>query len=264
MGSLDFKTSISVVDEERGRVIIRGYSHEEIMDNLPYAEATFLTMVGRLPTRGEARLTDAILTSLLDHGLQACSVSAARYIASGNPQMVPGIAGGLLAAGSNTLSPEHAFRLIDSALARKTESNTVEAVAREVVTEYRSAKKRIPGFGHPFFKEYDFRARILFRIADEEGITGDGSRMYRAIHAEFVKQSGKTDIPINIDGCLACLGFDMGLGPNKVVALALLAVLPGLMTHVAEEIDSKGTLKWIPNGIHEVAEYRPLPPRDGK
>src|SRR3990172_2595100 len=105
MGSLGFKKSIRVVDEERGRVIIRGYTHEEIMGNLPYAEAPFLTMVGRLPTPGEARLTDAILTSLLDHGLQACSVSAARYIASGNPQLVPGVAGGILAAGANTLSP---------------------------------------------------------------------------------------------------------------------------------------------------------------
>ena len=62
----EFKTAVSVVED--GRVVIRGYSHAEIMERLRYAEATFLTLVGRLPTPAETRLVDAMLTSLLDHG----------------------------------------------------------------------------------------------------------------------------------------------------------------------------------------------------
>jgi len=84
---------------EPGQVLIRGYSHAEIIGRLPYANATYLTLVGRLPNEAEARLIDAILTSLLDHGWVASTVTAARYIASGNPQFIPAVAGGILAAG---------------------------------------------------------------------------------------------------------------------------------------------------------------------
>src|SRR6201989_148567 len=41
-----FKTAVSEVED--GRVIIRGYSHEEIIGRLPYATATFLTIGGPL------------------------------------------------------------------------------------------------------------------------------------------------------------------------------------------------------------------------
>src|SRR4029077_8698209 len=99
----------AVSDVEEGRVIIRGYSHEELIGRVPYASASVLTLVGRVPNPNEAKLLDAMLTSLLDHGFVAATVSAARYAASGNPQFVPAVAAGLLAAGENTLSPEHSY-----------------------------------------------------------------------------------------------------------------------------------------------------------
>src|ERR1700680_3357931 len=78
----EFRTAVSVV--EPGRVLIRGYSQAEIIGKLPYADATFLTIFGRLPSASEARLTDAMLTSLLDHGWVASTVQAARSISSGD------------------------------------------------------------------------------------------------------------------------------------------------------------------------------------
>ena len=252
----EFSTEISVV--EPGRVLIRGYSHAEIIGRLPYASATYLTLVGRLPNEAEARLIDAILTSLLDHGWVASTVTAARYIASGNPQFIPAVAGGILAAGQNTLSPEHSFRLLD-AVAREREARSLStpAAARLVVERLVAERRRVPGLGHPIHKESDFRSDVLFALARELGLAGDSVATYEAVKAATQELTGRV-LPINIDGCLACLGRDLGLSANQVVALAILAVLPGLMAHVIEEIEAGVPLRHIRDGAYTGPQYRPL------
>ena len=252
----NFQTEVSEVTH--GAVNIRGYSHEEIMRELPFASGAFLTMIGRLPDEREVRMFDAILNSLLDHGFVAATISAARYIASGNPQFVPAVAGGLLAAGRNTLSPEHASHLIETAFELQEEGLSVEESAERIVAEYGERRERIPGFGHPYHKDHDFRSTVLFELAEELGLSGPSVATYRAVHAAFVAKTGKSDIPINIDGCLAALGRDLGLTTNQIVGFALLAVLPGLMAHVEEEIASPATLRWIENGDYVGRELRPL------
>jgi citrate synthase len=128
-----------------------------------------------------------------------------------------------------------------------------------MVARVRATGQRFPGFGHPVHREEDFRATVLFDLADELGLAGDATTLYRAIHAEFVRATGKTSIPINIDGCLACLGMDLGLSAQQTVGLALLAVLPGLMAHVVEEIEDGVALRYIEDGEYVGLEHRPLP-----
>jgi citrate synthase len=254
----EFRTAVSAV--ENGSVNIRGYSHEEIIRQLSYAEGTFLTLVGRLPTPAEGRLLDAMLNSLLDHGFVAATITAARYIASGNPQFVPSVAGGLLAAGQNTLSPQDSFKLIEHARDLQARNGWDDAeTARQVVDEVLAAGRRFPGFGHPVHRGSDFRATALFELADELGVTGSATRLYRAIHAAFVERTGKTQIPINIDGCLACLGCDLGLSADQTVGIALLAVLPGLMAHVIEEINDGVPLRFIRDGEYVGPPEQALP-----
>jgi citrate synthase len=253
-----FRTAISEVGD--GRVLIRGYSHEDVIRRMPYANATYLTLVGRLPTPEEARLVDAMLTSLLDHGFVAATVSAARYAASGNPQFVPAVAAGLLAAGQNTLSPQHSYELIGEGRRLRDENGWDDQRAAQAIVEKALAeRRRLPGLGHPIHREGDFRANVLFELAEELDLAGDATSLFTAIHAEFVRQTGKNSIPINIDGCLACLGMDLGLSAQQTVALAVLAVLPGLMAHVIEEIDDGVPLRFITDGEYVGEDYRPLP-----
>ena len=253
----EFSTKISQVMP--GKVTIRGYSHADIIGNLSYAEATYLTIVGELPTPAQARMMDAMLTSLLDHGFVAATVSATRYAASGNPQFIPAVASGLLASGSNTLSPEHSFKIIDECLALQAEGMSLTEAAAEVVARRRAAGIRIPGLGHPTHKTSDFRADRLFAIADSLGITGEATTTFRAIHEEFLKVSSRKDIPINVDACLACLGRDLGLSAMQTVSIAVLAVLPGLMAHAIEEIDEGKPLRFITDDEYTGVPERPLP-----
>jgi citrate synthase len=257
MNRQHFTTAVSEVRE--GAVVLRGYSLEEVMRRCSYTEGAFLAIVGELPTPAQQRLVDAILTSLLDHGFVASTISAARLVASGNPQMIPAIAGGLLAAGKNTLSPEHAANEITHALRlRDGQGLTTEEAAKLKVADFLTNRKRFPGFGHPTHKTSDFRTDVIFDLADEVSLAGDAIAMIRAINHEFASQSGK-HLPINIDGGLAAVGLDLGWTANQTVAFAVLSVLPGLMGHVIEEIDNGVPLR------HVVGEYvgtdlRALPP----
>lgn len=252
----EFSTEISVV--EPGRVLIRGYSHAEIIGRLPYASAAYLTLVGRLPTEPEARLVDAILTSLLDHGWVASTITAARYIASGNPQLIPAVAGGILAAGQNTLSPADSFGLLEAVARRREESRLSTADAARVTVERLIAgRRRVPGLGHPVHKASDFRSDVLFTLARELGLAGESVVMFEAVRTATQQVTGRL-LPINIDGCLACLGRDLGLSANQVVGLAILAVLPGLIAHAIEEIEAGVPLRHIGDGRYSGHGYRPL------
>lgn len=240
-----FRTAVSEVVE--GEVNLRGYSLKDVMREATYAEGAFLSITGRLPTPNERRLVDSILNSLLDHGYVASTITAARYIASGNPQFIPAVAGGILAAGSNTLSPEHSYHLLARARELRGDGTYGEAADR-IVDEYIAAGKRIPGFGHPIHKTSDFRADILFDLAQELGLAGEAIQQYQAIHTTFLAKTGRTGIPINIDGALAAVGSDLGWSANQTVAFAVLSVLPGLMAHVIEEIDQNTPLRYIQDG----------------
>lgn len=257
----EWRTKISRVLP--GKVLIRGYSHEALIGGASYAAGVFLTLTGELPNAQQERMTDAILASLYDHGFVAASVLAARYCASGNPQLLPATAAGLLTAGANTISPQHGCEFINAAYeTMQKERLPLSTAAERAVAQARAAKRRIPGFGHPTHKSEDFRATKLWAIAQECGFVGERTILYRAINAEFNRVTGK-QICINVDGALACIMTEMGLRPLQMVALTALAVLPGIMAHVIEEIEEGVPLRIIRD---EASAYlgsaeRPLPPR---
>jgi citrate synthase len=259
----EWKTKISRVLP--GKVLLHGYQHEALIGGVSYAEGVFLTLRGELPSRHEARMMDALLMSLLDHGFVAASVLAARYCASGNPQLIPATAAGLLTAGSNTISPQHTAEFLDDALALQArEGLTTEETARRVVADVRAQRRRIPGFGHPTHKGEDFRAVKLRAIASECGFIGQRLAMYETIHAEFLRTTGRAGLCINVDGMLSCIMSEMGFSPKQMVAIAALAVLPGIMAHVIEEIDEGKPLRIVRDEENDYVgtSERAVPDRD--
>lgn len=252
----EFETSISDVGD--GVVNLRGYSLEDVMTGLSFTEGIYLSIFGRLPNERERTVLDAALNSLLDHGFVASTITAARYIASGNPQLVPAVAGGLLACGSNTVSPEHSFAVLDEAARlRSDEGLDYEQAARCIVDDFRARKQRLPGFGHPTHKRGDFRAEVMFQVARESGLAGENVEQLAVLNRVFTEMSGKT-LPINIDGALAAVGKDLGWTSRQVVALALMSVLPGLIGHVIEEIEGGKPLRYIKDGSYTGEALRPL------
>src|SRR5215207_32155 len=78
---------------------------DDLMGQVSFADLAFALVAGRPPTPGEARVFDAVLVSLTDHGLTP-TVLAARLTHTGAPESLQGaVAAGLLGAGSVFLGP---------------------------------------------------------------------------------------------------------------------------------------------------------------
>lgn len=246
------------VSETRFNAIrIRGYALDELIRHLSFAEVVYLTIRGELPSKAHARVMDAVLCGIVDHGFFAPTALAARVIASATPESImPGVAGALLTVGSVTVSPQHTAELILSALRLKeAERLTQEETARKVVDDLLRHKKRVPGLGHPLHPTGDPRAMALKEVAQRNGVWGQRAELYHAIHREFIGRTGKA-LPINIDGMMGCVLTEMGFDPKPMAGIAALSYMPGIIAQVVEETGETVRLR-VAQG-----EYVGVGPRD--
>lgn len=238
-------STISEVEPEH--VFVRGYDLEDLI-GLPFGAATFLLIKGRIPTPLETKVVDAILTGVLDYGLQKAGTVAARAVVSSNPNMQAGLATAVLAAGDFSLSPENAARYIINEYEQFLESGLTQTdYASKAVERATASKFRIPGFGHPVFRGKDPRSQKLIGIAKEAGLWSGPAALYEAIHAEFTKNPKVSHFPINDVGVLAALSVAMGFTPQEATALVVIGTLPGVAAHISEEITTGKPIRVIPN-----------------
>lgn len=167
-GAAYWTTEVS--DVEQANVYVRGYSLGDMIGRLPFSAATYLVIRGRIPTRGEARMVDAMLCSILDYALYKPGTVAARYTVSGNPNMQAGMAVAVMSVGEYTLAPDDSVRfIIDSYDAFRASGEGMGGFAEKFVAQYTASGNRVPGFGHPVFRHLDPRAQRLKQIAQQEG-----------------------------------------------------------------------------------------------
>jgi citryl-CoA lyase len=238
------------------KIEIRGYALEEIIKHLTFSEAIYLTIRGELPSKNHARVFDAVLCGIVDHGFFAPTGIAARIVASANPDnVIPGVAAGILTVGSVTVSPQDTAELILEAWKLKEENGlSREETAERVVEDARIKKNRIPGLGHPLHPTGDPRAIALEEVARKNGVWGEKSELYKEIHRIFVQKTGKT-LPINIDGMMGCVLTEMGFDSKEMAGIAALSYMPGIIAHAVEEIKEKVRLRAVEG------EYKGVPPR---
>lgn len=243
-----------VSDVESADVFIRGYNLGDIIGKLSFAAATYLLIRGKLPNPGEANVMDAVLCSVLDYSLKKPGTIAARFVVSGNPSMVAGLATATLAAGEYTLAPDGAGRFIlETYKSHRVEGKDIDECASAAVDEIRAKKMRVGGFGHPNFKFTDPRAQKLKAIAREAGVWGDICDWYEAVHRAFVSRVNKPDMVINEVGMLAAILTEMGFTPDEMTGLALISSMPGVVAHVSEELKSTVRIRTLPD---EIVDYQ--------
>jgi len=250
---------VTSICELRGvDIFIRGYSLPELIGKYSYGSVLFLTLKGRLPNKLEEEMMEALLCALPDHAFIAAAVPAARFVASGNPNLTAGLAAGVLAMGSQATSPEGAGRLIYRAdEMREKENLSITDVADLIVNEYRENKKRIPGMGLPVGIEYDVRGKKLREIAEKKGLIGPKTLIYENIR-EKLSKGLKRNIPINVDGRMACILCEMDFDPLEMGGIAAISYLPGILAHVIEEMKGGKPLRILPDII---TKYSGIPPR---
>lgn len=244
-------SSVSEITPED--MYIRGYPMQSLIGKLSFSAIGFLIIRGRVPTPGEARMFDVILSSILDYALEKSGTVAARFVVSVNPQMQAGLGAGVLAAGEYALSPEDTGRfIVDNFAAWKASGLSMDEHARQLVDELRKNKRRVPGFGHQVFRGVDPRAQSLKAIAKAEGVWGEANEWYEAVHRAFQVAANKPDLVLNDVGMLAAIMTQMGFTPQEMAGLAILSTFPGLIAHISEEMRSGVRNRIVPR---ENAEY---------
>jgi citrate synthase len=242
---MSFETSVGTSDADSITVMGRDLS-SELLGKTTFTELTFLLIRRRPPSPAEARMLDAVLVSLADHGLTP-TVLAARLTHTGAPESLQGaMAAGLLGAGSVFLGVvEDTVRFLDAA-----GDDVQGAVAREI-----EAGRRVPGLGHPVHKAEDPRTPRIYAIAEETGLLGDYLAKLREVAAAYTAQTG-SELPINGAGVAGAALADLGFPAPLLRGFALLARTAGLLGHLAEEMQTPIGMR-LYREVDERAKYVP-------
>lgn len=229
---LHWKTAITSV--QPNKVLLRGYSIDELMGKISFSQAIYLALKGELPSPAVGRLLDAIFVSSVDHGAGPPSVLAARTVASTGAELHAAVAAGVLAISRlHGGAIEEGMRLFQAVARHAVEKKIPdEEAAREILAEMKTRGERASGFGHRVHTQ-DPRTQKLFSLADELELAGPHVRIARAVEKVF-KESGKP-LPINVDGAIAAVLCDLGIPVEIGNAFFIIARVPGLVAHIHEE-----------------------------
>jgi citrate synthase len=228
-------------------ILVQGYNlTDELMGEIDFGGVFFLLITGRLPVDGEARLFNAILVALADHGLTPTAL-AARLTYTGAPDAVQGaIAAGILGAGSVFLGVfEDAGTMLRAAAPDPgATGDEIARTAAELVAGRRERGQRIPGLGHPLHKQGDPRTTRLLQIARDVGPLGVHTRLMLAVEAAAASSS-EVPLPLNAGGLSGALLCDLGVDTAILHGVAVVSRAAGIAGHLAEEAHAPmGRLLW--------------------
>ncbi|HXG50836.1 MAG TPA: citryl-CoA lyase [candidate division Zixibacteria bacterium] len=222
---------------ELHRILVRGYDlNRDLVGKITFTDMTSLILRGRLPTPNEARMLDALLIILVEHGMVS-HVIAARLVYHCAPEAIQAaVAAALCGAGSVHLgSSEWSAKMLVEALPPERDDLDLDQVAASIVEDYSARKQRMPGIGHRTHAEGDPRAETLFAIARETGVYGRYCELIQKL-SKAAGERRKRLIPVNVTGAIAAIALDMGFPWQITKAFALIGRTLGVMGHIAEEI----------------------------
>ncbi|MFC7157066.1 citryl-CoA lyase [Halomarina halobia] len=226
----DYQTALSTYDAESVTVRDRDLT-SEIMGELDFGSTTYLLLKGTPPRDGEGRLVNAMLASLMVHGVTPHAL-AARLTYLAEPESIQGaVASGLLGVGTRYVGAMQECAAVLQAAGSEPDR---ESAVRAIVSEYAERGDPFPGIGHPFHKPVDPRAERLFALAEEEGLAGDHVALVRDVQSAFEERTGK-ELPVNVTGAIAAVCSDIDLPPEAARGLAVISRATGLVAEVIEE-----------------------------
>ncbi|HSS62194.1 MAG TPA: citryl-CoA lyase [Candidatus Limnocylindrales bacterium] len=215
------------------QVFVRGHDlSAELIGKVSLGDVAFLELKGRLPNQQESVMFNALVVTLVEHGLTPSTI-AARLTYYGAPEALQAaVAAGLLGMGDRFGgSIEQAARALQEAPA----DEDPRTAASRIVQECRARKEPIPGLGHPVHKPADPRTTRLFELAGENGFAGRHVELMRLVGEEASRAAGR-ELPVNATGAIAAIASEMGLSWRICRGLAVMARAIGLVAHLQEEM----------------------------
>jgi citrate synthase len=237
------KTSLSWVEAEK--ITLRGTPVEDLIGHRSYGEVLFLLLLGKLPTLEQAKMLEAIIVSVIDHGVKPPSTIAAVTVANTGANLNSAVAAGILAINKyHGGAIEDAMQAIGEAV-KLQETDSLDAVqaAEKTVANYKEKGNRISGFGHRFHAA-DPRTVRLFALAKELNIAGKYVEQAEVLEKILSEKSGKS-LPINADGAIAALLCEMDFPPKIANGIFMIARVAGLVAHAVEEQENHPPMRTV-------------------
>jgi citrate synthase len=205
---------------------------DELIGKLSFTEMMYFQMLGKRPTPAQAKILDAVLVTLMEHGLTPSTITA-RMIYMSCPEAVQAaVAAGLLGVGSTFVGTMEGCAALLEEILGAPEGEAARATA--IAQRMRSAKQSVPGFGHPFHKPDDPRTPRLIAVAEEAGVQGDHIRALRHLAAAVDAAWGR-HLTINATGAVAALLGEIGIPREAMRGVAVVSRSAGLVGHILEE-----------------------------
>ena len=222
---MEFKTAISKMTKDD--LVIHGKKHSDMVGNWNFSKTIFFLLTGKDPDAKEAAIFDAMLTTVIDHGMGTASSMASRFVMStGNP-LNAAVAGGVLALGDyHGGAIEKGMRMLQEA----GERTDAEAFVKDCFAN----KKLLYGYGHKIYKEQDPRTGHLTDICKKHSYTSPSLALALEIEKAIEKEKGKK-LVLNVDGAIAALLLDMGFDPAMGKGFFIIGRTPGLVAQAVEE-----------------------------
>ena len=215
---------------------------DELIGKLTFTEMMYFQLIGKRPEPAQTRILDAVLVTLMEHGLTP-SVIATRMIYNSCPEAVQAaVAAGLLGVGSTFIGTmEGCAKLLGEILAAP---EGEASRSKQIAQRLRAAKLPVPGFGHPMHKPDDPRSPRLLGLAEEAGVPGNHIRALRLLAADVDAACGR-HLTINATGAVAALLGEIGVPQEVMRGIAVVSRSAGLVGHIREEqLDPAARFIW--------------------
>jgi citrate synthase len=217
-------------------IVVRGHDlAEDLIGRVSFTDHFWLLLAGTMPTAAQRRILDATLVAIAEHGLVP-SVQASRMTLAAAPEALQGaVAAGILGCGSVVLGSSEAAGQFYAAIAAQVAAGTAPKQAAEsVILEYRTARRAIPGYGHPQHRDFDPRVRSLFAVAAEVGSAGTHIDIALEVESLLPDLIGKP-LKLNVSGAIPAVLLDAGYPLGALKGVPILARTAGLIAHLLEE-----------------------------
>ncbi|SDV49018.1 citryl-CoA lyase [Chitinasiproducens palmae] len=216
----------------RGKDLVR-----DVLGQMNLGDFAFLQLTGRTASPRQAAVFNALLITLVEHGMTPSAIAARMTYAGAPESLQAAVAAGLCGLGSVFVgSMEGAARMLHEALLGQPDEVDLERVAHDTVAALRERGAAIAGLGHPLHKPVDPRAQRLFEIAAENGMSGRYVALMQGIAREAERATGKA-LPINATGAIGAICCEFGFPWHMVRGFGVMARAIGLVGHLMEEAE---------------------------
>jgi citrate synthase len=218
------------------RIGVFGYDlPQQLIGKVNLGDMGFLEIVGRLPTKAESNVFNALLVTLVEHGVTPSAIATRMTYAGAPEAMQAAVAAGLLGLGSVFVGTiEGAARILSEAIPNPKAKVALPTLADKIVADHRQSRRSIPGIGHPIHKPVDPRVPRLFSVARANGFGGPYIKLMRLV-AKKAEEAYERNLPINATGAIGAICCELGLPWQVCRGLGVMARAVGLVGHILEE-----------------------------